>query len=125
MRLSQFLVGVGGLEPPTKSLGNSCSIHLSYTPRLRFSCDSTLPRARLCPPCVLGAPASEPRLRAPPVEPDRPRVNRVDPEMRLAPRISCERGADGFVRLGFDGEYHAMFVAERPAQDDEARVHEP
>ena len=26
------LVGLGGFEPPTSSLGNCCSIHLSYSP---------------------------------------------------------------------------------------------
>jgi hypothetical protein len=26
------MVGLEGLEPPTLSLGNSCSIHLSYSP---------------------------------------------------------------------------------------------
>src|SRR5262252_1071272 len=26
------LVGLGGFEPPTRSLGNCCSIHLSYSP---------------------------------------------------------------------------------------------
>ena len=26
------LVGLEALEPPTQSLGNSCSIHLSYSP---------------------------------------------------------------------------------------------
>jgi hypothetical protein len=25
------MVRLGGLEPPTKSLGNSCSFHLSYS----------------------------------------------------------------------------------------------
>ena len=29
------LVGPGGLEPPTNSLGNCCSIHLSYGPSRR------------------------------------------------------------------------------------------
>src|SRR5579859_2198993 len=27
-----ILVGLGGFEPPTSSLGNCCSIHLSYSP---------------------------------------------------------------------------------------------
>jgi hypothetical protein len=26
------MVGLGGFEPPTSSLGNCCSIHLSYSP---------------------------------------------------------------------------------------------
>gem|GEM_PF-4216470 len=30
--LIQILVGLGGVEPPTRSLGNCCSIHLSYSP---------------------------------------------------------------------------------------------
>lgn len=30
-----LLVRLGGLEPPTKSLGNFCSIHLSYSRRPR------------------------------------------------------------------------------------------
>ena len=28
------VVRLGGLEPPTKSLGNSCSFHLSYSRRM-------------------------------------------------------------------------------------------
>src|SRR3990170_7245155 len=48
-----------------------------------------------------GGPASrEPRLGAPSVEPDRPWVYRIDPEMGLAPRIARERGADGVLRFG-------------------------
>jgi len=43
----------------------------------------------------------------------------------LAPRIARERGADGVLRFGLDDEYHSVLVGERPAQDDEARVHEP
>ena len=27
------MVGLGGFEPPTRSLGNCCSIHLSYSPQ--------------------------------------------------------------------------------------------
>jgi hypothetical protein len=40
--INPTLVGLGGVEPPTRSLGNCCSIHLSYSPTpfslsLRFS----------------------------------------------------------------------------------------
>ena len=28
------MVGLGGFEPPTRSLGNCCSIHLSYSPTI-------------------------------------------------------------------------------------------
>jgi hypothetical protein len=31
-----LLVRPGGLEPPTKSLGNSCSFHLSYGRTIRL-----------------------------------------------------------------------------------------
>ena len=30
--IANSLVGLGGVEPPTRSLGNCCSIHLSYSP---------------------------------------------------------------------------------------------
>ncbi len=30
--VKNVVAGLGGLEPPTLSLGNSCSIHLSYSP---------------------------------------------------------------------------------------------
>ncbi len=63
-------------------------------------------------------------LGAAPVEPDCPGVDRFDPEMGLAPRIACECGADGVLRLGLDDVRHAMLVGERPAQDNEARLHE-
>ena len=32
------LVGLGGFEPPTSSLGNCCSIHLSYSPTSPLYC---------------------------------------------------------------------------------------
>ena len=31
--VDSWMVRLGGLEPPTKSLGNSCSFHLSYSRR--------------------------------------------------------------------------------------------
>jgi hypothetical protein len=65
------------------------------------------------------------RLGVPPVEPDRPWVDRVHLEMRFAPRIAPERGANGILRLGLNGVHHAVLVGERSAQDDEARVNEP
>jgi hypothetical protein len=45
--------------------------------------------------------------------------------MSLAPRIARERCTDGALRLGFDDVHHAVLVGERPAQDDEVRIHEP
>ena len=65
------------------------------------------------------------RLNAAPVEPDRPRVDRVDPQVRLAPRIACEHGPDGVLRLGLDGMRRADLIRERSAEDDEAGVYEP
>jgi hypothetical protein len=44
--------------------------------------------------------------------------------MRPAPWIARERGADGVLRLGLHHVHHTVLVGERPAQDDEARVHE-
>ena len=44
--------------------------------------------------------------------------------MRPAPRIALERGADGVLRVGLDGQHHAVLVGEQPAQDDEAGLHE-
>jgi hypothetical protein len=67
----------------------------------------------------------EDRLGAPPVEPNCLRVNRVDPEVRLAPRIPLEGRPDGIRGLGHDGEHHAVLVGERPAHDDETRIDEP
>lgn len=66
----------------------------------------------------------ERRLRLATVETDRPRIDRVDPKMRLAPRITRKRGADGILRFGLDGVYHTVLIVERPAQNDEARVDE-
>ena len=37
-RGSGNVAGLGGLEPPTLSLGNSCSIHLSYNPAPEHRC---------------------------------------------------------------------------------------
>jgi hypothetical protein len=45
--------------------------------------------------------------------------------MRLAPRIARQYRADDILRLGFDGEDHALLIGERSAQDDKACVHEP
>jgi hypothetical protein len=42
--------------------------------------------------------------------------------MGFAPWIERKCGADGVLRLGLDGEHHAVFVGERPAQDDETRI---
>jgi plastocyanin len=63
-------------------------------------------------------------LGAAPVEADRPAVDRLDPEMRLAPRIARERCADCVLRLRLDYVDDAVLVGERPAQDDEARIDE-
>src|SRR5919106_6310052 len=65
----------------------------------------------------------KPDLGAPPVEPDRPRVDRVDPEMGLAPRIARERRADLVLGFGLDDMHDAVLVGERAAQDDEPLVH--
>src|SRR5918996_1948042 len=65
-----------------------------------------------------------PRI-TPPVEADRPRVDRVDSEVRAGPRIAGERRADGVLGLGLDYLRHAIFVGEGSAQDDETRVDEP
>src|ERR671918_2083116 len=59
------------------------------------------------------------------VEPDRPGIDRVDPEMRLAPGIAREGGSDLVLRVGLDRVHHAVLVGERTAQDDEAGVHQP
>src|SRR2546426_10883650 len=40
--------GLGGFEPPTPSLGNSCSIHLSYSPRISII---TVPPCPMPQPC--------------------------------------------------------------------------
>src|ERR687887_1482201 len=53
------------------------------------------------------------------VEPDRPRLDRVDHEMGLAPRIASPRGADHVLRLRLDGMRHAPVAGERPTEDDE------
>ena len=45
--------------------------------------------------------------------------------MRPAPGIARERCAYGPLRLGLDHVHDAVLVGERPAEDDEARVHEP
>ena len=45
--------------------------------------------------------------------------------MRLAPGIARERRAYGFLRLGLDCMDDAVLVGERPAENDEARGHEP
>jgi CubicO group peptidase (beta-lactamase class C family) len=45
--------------------------------------------------------------------------------MRLAPWIARERRPDGVLRLRLDDVHHPLLVGERPAQDDEAGVHEP
>ena len=45
--------------------------------------------------------------------------------MRLAPWVARERGADVVFRVGLDGVYDPVLVGERPAEDDEAVVHEP
>src|SRR5205814_2303835 len=39
--------------------------------------------------------------------------------------VSGERGPDCRFRLGFDDVDHAVLVGQRPAQDEEAGVHEP
>src|SRR5262245_3876245 len=54
------------------------------------------------------------------IEPERPRLDRVDVEVRLAPGIACEGCADGVFGLGLDGVHDALLVRERPAEDDEA-----
>jgi hypothetical protein len=64
-------------------------------------------------------------LRKTPVEPDRPGVDRVDPEMSLAPGIAREGGAHSLLRLGLDREYDARFVGERAAENHETLVEEP
>ena len=77
-----------------------------------------------CGCCRLARPG--PRLgpldALPPVEPDRPGVDRAFLQMRPVPGIAREGGADLVRRVGLDGEHHALLVAERPTQDDEARV---
>ena len=45
--------------------------------------------------------------------------------MRLAPWIAREHSPDGILGLGLDHVSRAVLVCERPAQDDEACVHEP
>jgi hypothetical protein len=45
-----------------------------------------------------------------PVEPDRPPVDRVDHEVRLAPRIARECRTDGLLRLGLDDQHDAVLV---------------
>ena len=77
--------------------------------------------------CLVGKTpdAARRHLGAPPVEPDCPSIDRVDPEMRLTPGVARERGADGVLGLGLDDEHHAVLVRERPTQDDEARFYEP
>ena len=59
-----------------------------------------------------------------PVEADCPRVDRVDLKMRVAPRVAGERGPNGLLGISLDGMDDADIVAERPAQDDEARIDE-
>ena len=56
---------------------------------------------------------------AAPVEPDRPAIDRADPEMRLAPWVAREHGTDGLVRLGLHDVRHAVLVSQRPTKDEE------
>jgi hypothetical protein len=58
------------------------------------------------------------------VEPDRPGLDRVDLQVRLAPRIARQHGAYGALRFGLDGACHAALVSEGPTEDNEAGVHE-
>ena len=82
------------------------------SPSRRSSCTARCSdQATQC--CLVGAEA------------DRPRLDRVDPEVRPVPRISRERGADGVVGLRLDGHHHAVLVGEWAAEDDEARADEP
>ena len=52
-------------------------------------------------------------------------VDRVDLEVRLAPRIAREGCADRLLGLRLHGVDDAVLVGERPAQDDEPVLYEP
>ena len=58
------------------------------------------------------------------VEPDRPGLDGVDAQVRLAPRIARERVAHGLLRVRFDSVRHAAVVGQRAAEDEEAVPHE-
>src|SRR6266545_4718646 len=55
------------------------------------------------------------------VEADRPRLDRVDPQVSAAPRISAKDRPDGLLGLRLDGE-HDAHVVEWTAQHDGAFV---
>jgi len=59
------------------------------------------------------------------VESDRPGVDRLDVQMRSAPRISRQRGADSRLGLGIDRMDHPVPAAERTTDDDEPGIDEP
>ena len=59
---------------------------------------------------------------ATPVEQDRPRVDRLDLQMRIAPRILGERRADRVLGFGLDDVHHSLSVSQWAAEDDEASI---
>jgi hypothetical protein len=87
MRLLQSMVGLGRVELPTRSLGNCCSIHLSYSPAHLFIQDSVrfAQNGGACFGCELGKRNS------------RRGHNPGDPQ-HLCVFLFCE-GADGQARV--------------------------
>src|SRR4051812_43336111 len=77
---------------------------------------------RLVDPCHgLIGPLRE-HSPAPAVEPDRPVLDRVDDQVRSAPRIRRHPRAHCRLRLGLDCKHTPLLVVERPAEDDETGV---
>src|SRR5204862_4357589 len=64
-------------------------------------------------------------VKATSVEADRPRLDAVDPQMRLAPGITRKRGADRVLGVGLDCVCHPFLVRQRAPENDEALVDEP
>ena len=59
------MVGLGGFEPPTRSLGNCCSIHLSYSPSARKSFYHGILHVPACSAELKVSLASKLKLRQP------------------------------------------------------------
>src|SRR5438045_7383380 len=71
-------------------------------------------------PRLDGAPRVDRPLEAPAIEPDRPALDGVGPQVRLRPRVFGEPRPHRVLRLRFDHQHDAMLVRERSAQHDEA-----